>query len=107
MRIAVLGPLEVLSDAGVPVPVPGATERLLLAVLAAGVPDAVRTGRLLAVLPGDGGQEPAEETLRAHLRRLRGDLQPGLPERSSGQYVLRRGPGYVLAVGHSDIDATR
>jgi hypothetical protein len=38
MRIAVIGPLDVRSDDGAPVAVPGAKERLLLAVLAAGAP---------------------------------------------------------------------
>ena len=40
MRIAVLGPREVLDDDLVPGPVPGAKERLILAALAAAVPDA-------------------------------------------------------------------
>jgi hypothetical protein len=38
MRIAVLGPLEVLDEELAPVAVPGAKERLLLAVLVAGAP---------------------------------------------------------------------
>jgi hypothetical protein len=104
MRIAVLGPLEVVTDGGGPVAVPGTTERLLLAVLIAGAPHPVSTERLLALLP-DGEADP--ESLRTHLGRLRGALQPGLPERSSGQYVLRRGSGYALVLGRSDIDVLR
>src|SRR4051794_803912 len=46
MRIAVIGPLEVLSDDSAPVPVPGAKERLLLAVLAAGAPGVVSIDRI-------------------------------------------------------------
>ena len=105
MRIAVLGPLEVLTDDSVPVTVPGPTERLLLAVLVAGAPGVVRVEDLRAVLPG--GPEPADESLRTHLGLLRRALEPALPERSSGQFVLRRGAGYVLTVGRSDIDALR
>ena len=41
------------------------------------------------------------------VRRLRGALEPGLPERSSGQYVLHRGAGYALAVARADVDASR
>src|SRR4051812_45591874 len=67
MRVAVLGPLEVLTDASVPVAVPGATERLLLAVLAAGAPGVVDRDRLLGSLSGDECLESAEESLRAHL----------------------------------------
>src|SRR5688500_18664728 len=101
MRIAVLGPLEVLTDDSVPVPVAGETERLLLAVLAAGAPEAVAADHLVSVL-GDG---TTPEALRTHLGRLRAALEPGLTPRSSGQYVLRRGAGYVLAVPRSDLDA--
>ena len=107
MRVAVLGPLEVLTDASVPVAVPGATERLLLAVLAAGAPGVVDRDRLLGSLSGDEGLESSEESLRAHLGCLRGFLEPALPEHSSGQFVLRRGRGYVLAVGRCNVDALR
>jgi hypothetical protein len=104
MRVAVLGPLEVRTDDSAPVPMPSGTERLLLAVLAAGAPAAVSTGHLLQALD-DGTTEAAREALRTHLGRLRAALEPGLPPRSSGQYVLRRGAGYVLALPRSDIDA--
>lgn len=105
MRIAVLGPLEVLTDDSVPVPLPGPTERSLLAVLAAGAPGVVAVDDLLPFLPG--GDEPAEEALRTSLGRLRRALEPGLPARSSGQFVLRRGAGYALTLGRSDVDALR
>ena len=105
MRIAVLGPLEVSTDDSAPVTVPGPTERLLLAVLAAGAPGVVRVEDLLAVLPAD--TEPGHESLRTSLGRLRRALEPTLPERSSGQFVLRRGGGYVLTVGRSDVDVLR
>jgi hypothetical protein len=107
MRIAVLGPLEVLTDASVPVPVPGETERLLLAVLTAGAPGEVATGELLGAVPDDVAPEAARESLLAHLGCLRGSLEPNLRERSTGQYVLRRGRGYALAVGRSNVDALR
>jgi Bacterial transcriptional activator domain/WD domain, G-beta repeat len=107
MRIAVLGPLEVLTDASVPVALPGPAERLLLAVLVAGAPGVVSTDRLRAAVSDGGTPEAADGSFRAHLTGLRGALEPGLPDRSSGQYVLRRGPGYGLAVARSDIDALR
>ena len=43
MRIAVLGPLEVLTEELAPVPVPGAKERLLLAALVASAPSPTGT----------------------------------------------------------------
>ncbi|TFV91551.1 hypothetical protein E4P40_05855 [Blastococcus sp. CT_GayMR20] len=50
MRIAVLGPLEVLTDELAPVVVPGAKERLLLAVLTRESPGVVSTDRLTEAL---------------------------------------------------------
>ena len=79
MHIAVLGPLEVRGDDGGPLQVPGAKERLLLAVLAAS------PGR---VVPADGlvdalwdGQEPAtaRKALQVHVVRLRSALEPQRP----------------------------
>jgi hypothetical protein len=95
MRVAVLGPLEVLSDGGAPVPVPGAEERLLLAVLASRAPDAVPIDVLVRSL---------DAPLPDVLARLRHALEPAQPPGASGQYVLRRGPGYVLATGRADVD---
>ncbi len=105
MRIAVLGPLEVRGDDGVPVAVPGAKERLLLAVLTAGAPGAVSTDRLADVL-WDGVPPPtAHKSLQAHVVRLRSALEPGRPRGSPGRYVARRGPGYALTVDRADVDA--
>src|SRR4051812_14285944 len=98
MRIAVLGPLEVTTDDSTPVPVRGEMERLLLGVLVAGAPDVVPADRLLAALSDAGDPGAVGESWRVHLAGLRSALQPGLPQRSSGQYVLRRGPGYRLAL---------
>src|SRR5215207_5139842 len=101
MRVAVLGPLEVRRDDSAPVSVPGAEERLLLAALAAHAPDAVSTPSLVEIL--GNGSSPA--SLQADVQSLRSCLDPGLGERSSGQYVLRRGQGYALAVARGDVDA--
>src|SRR5688572_25151249 len=107
MRIAVLGPLEVLTDDSVPVPLRGAEERLLLALLVAGGPGPVSADQLVETFGNGDSPDAARESLQVHLGHLRSALEPGLPERASGRYVLRRGPGYVLAVPHADIDAQR
>ena len=103
MRISVLGPLEVLGDDGVPVAVPGAKERLLLAVLAAGAPGVVSTDRLVEALWNSDQPVSAQKSLQVHLVHLRTALEPDRPHGSTGRFVVRRGTGYALA--GEDVDA--
>src|SRR4051795_7241757 len=105
MRISVLGPLEVLGDDGVPVAVPGAKERLLLAVLAAAAPGVVSADRIVESLWNGDPPVSARKSLQAHVVRLRSALEPDRPKGSTGRYVVRRGPGYALAVDRGSIDA--
>src|SRR4051812_14793707 len=105
MRIAVLGPLEVSSDDGAPVAVPGAKERLLLAVLAAGAPDVVSTDRIVETLWNGDRPVAARKSLQVHLVHLRSALEPDRSQGSTGRYVVRRGTGYALADG--EVDAQR
>jgi DNA-binding SARP family transcriptional activator/WD40 repeat protein len=105
MRIAVLGPLEVQGDDAAPIAVPGAKERLLLAVLAAGAPATVSADRIVESLWDGQPPETARKSLQAHVVRLRSALEPDRPKGSSGRYVLRRGAGYALAVEREDLDA--
>jgi DNA-binding SARP family transcriptional activator len=105
MRIAVLGPLAVATDDGAPVALPGAKERLLLAVLTAGAPGFVSTDLLADSLWDGDPPASARKSLQAHVVRLRSALEPGRPAGSTGRYVVRRGTGYALAVGSSDVDA--
>jgi DNA-binding SARP family transcriptional activator/WD40 repeat protein len=107
MRIAVLGSLEVRSDALAPVPVPGAKERLILAVLTAAAPGAVSADRLIETVWNGDPPPTARKSLQAHLVRLRSALEPDRPRGSSGRYIVRRGPGYALALDRSSIDALR
>jgi DNA-binding SARP family transcriptional activator/WD40 repeat protein len=107
MRIAVLGPLEVRSDTGDPVQVPGAKERLLLALLAAGAPGPVSVDRLADGL-WDGDRPPtARKSLQIHLVRLRRALEPQRPRGSPGRLVVRRGAGYSLVATADELDALR
>jgi DNA-binding SARP family transcriptional activator/WD40 repeat protein len=105
MRIAVLGPLEVTTDDRAPGPLPGGKERLLLAVLAARAPAVVSTDALAEAMWDGDPPVSARKSLQAHVVRLRSALEPGRPKGSSGRYVVRRGTGYALAVGRSDVDA--
>ena len=102
MRIAVLGPLEVRSDDGAQVTVPGAKERLLLAVLSAGAPGVVSTDRIVEELWNGDRPAVARKSLQVHLVHLRTALEPDRPRGSTGRYVVRRGSGYALAAGEVD-----
>jgi DNA-binding SARP family transcriptional activator/WD40 repeat protein len=105
MRIAVLGPLEVSSDDGRPVTVPGAKERLLLAALAAGAPGVVSVDALSEILWNGDAPVSARRSLQAHVVRLRSSLEPDRPKGSPGRYVVRRGTGYALTLDRASIDA--
>ena len=107
MQVAVLGPLEVRTDELAPVLVPGARERLLLALLVARSPKAVGIDGPGGDALGRAASEDAPQSVRALVLGLRAALEPGLPVNVSGRYVLRRGPGYALALPRGDIDAER
>ena len=107
MRIAVLGPLEVLSDDAAPVPVPGAKERLLLAALVAGAPGVVSSDALAETLWDGDPPVSARKSLQAHVVRLRSSLEPDRPRGSTGRFVVRRGTGYALALDRDSVDALR
>src|SRR5687768_11158949 len=107
MRIAVLGPLEVSTHDGRPVTVPGAKERLLLAVLAAGSPDVVSTDRIVETLWNGDRPASAQKSLQVHLVHLRSALEPERARGEAGRYVVRRGTGYALTTPAADVDARR
>ena len=95
------------TDAGDPVAVPGAKERLLLAVLAADAPDVVSTDRIVETLWNGDRPASARRSLQVHLVHLRSALEPERPRGSTGRYILRRGTGYSLAADRDDVDALR
>jgi DNA-binding SARP family transcriptional activator/WD40 repeat protein len=107
MRIAVLGPLEVRDDTGAPVRVPGAKERLLLAVLTADAGQVVPIDRLVHALWNGNQPTTARKSLQIHMVRLRSALEPDRPPGGDGSYVLRSGGGYALTVAGDDVDARR
>ena len=84
--------------------VPGAKERLLLAVLAAGAPDVVSVDRIVDALWNGDRPADARKSLQVHLVHLRSALEPDRPQGSTGRYVVRRGAGYALA---ADADERR
>jgi DNA-binding SARP family transcriptional activator/tetratricopeptide (TPR) repeat protein len=104
LELGVLGPLEVRRD-GVPVPVPAARQRSLLAALALRANRLVTVAQLIEVLWGDDPPPTARNTLQTLVRRLRRLLATG-PEQGT-QVIQGRPGGYLLAVEPERVDAYR
>ena len=104
MRIGILGPLEVLDEAGQLVRLGGPRLRALVIRLALDPGRAIAADRLAGDLwPGDGpgqaGPADSGNALQALVSRLRHAAGPGIIEHQAG--------GYRLAVDPADVDAAR
>jgi len=97
MDFAVLGPLELRTDAGTQ-PVTGRRQRALLAALLARPGRTVPLADLIDTLWPQEPPRTAEHTLHTHVSRLRRTL--GVP-------VLTRDGGYLLDVAAEETDAGR
>jgi DNA-binding SARP family transcriptional activator len=75
MEVRLFGELEALDD-GVPVPVRGAKQRALLALLALQRGQPVSADRLIDVLWGDGQAANPANALQAQIGQLRRTLGP-------------------------------
>jgi predicted ATPase/class 3 adenylate cyclase/DNA-binding SARP family transcriptional activator len=105
MEFRILGPLEVL-ERDRPVPLGGARQRALLALLLIRANEVVSNDRLLDELWGETRSESSANALQAAVSRLRRALQTaGNGESSAG--LRTRAPGYVLDVAPEAIDAAR
>jgi DNA-binding SARP family transcriptional activator len=96
----VLGPLEVLDGADV-VPVPGAKQGALLALLLLHANEIVSSSRLLDELWGDAPPESGLTALQVRASQLRKALG------SAGDAIVTRPPGYVLQVAAEQVDLHR
>jgi LuxR family maltose regulon positive regulatory protein len=98
MRVRLFGELEA-EQAGVPVPVRGAKQRALLALLALRPGQPVSADRLIDVLWGDGAAANPANALQAQIGQLR---------RTFGAAgVITTEAGYALDVGPDEVDAVR
>ncbi|GAA2004756.1 AfsR/SARP family transcriptional regulator [Catenulispora subtropica] len=97
-RFAILGPLEVWSG-GVLVPVPGARQRALLAILLADAGRVVSAATLADTVWDGAPPEGAEQTLRSYVMRVRRALGVEL-----GGRVVTSPPGYLITADPSELD---
>lgn len=99
MRFGVLGPLSVRDASGRPVTVPEAKVRVLLGCLLAREGRPVAADLLIDALWGDRPPARAANALQVKVSALRRAL--------GRERVLLRAPGYLLAMGEGESDASR
>lgn len=105
MRFGLLGPLAVWTDEGVPVSIPGAKVRALLADLLIHVGEPVSADRLVEDLWGDDAPANPLGSLQAKVSQLRRSLEQAEPGARS--LVVSRSPGYLLAADEGAVDVRR
>src|ERR1035441_4407364 len=98
MQVRLFGELEAVAE-GVPVPVRGAKQRALLALLALQRGRPVSADRLIDVLWGDGQAANPANALQAQIGQLRRTF--------GAAAILTSDAGYALAVGPDDVDVVR
>ena len=98
MQVRLFGELEA-EQASVPVPVRGAKQRALLALLALRPGQPVSADRLIDVLWGDGQAANPANALQAQIGQLRRTLGPAA--------VVTTEVGYALDAGPDDVDIVR
>ncbi len=91
MRVRLLGPVDVLTDAG-PRPIVGRRRKAVLAILALNDGEIVSTDWLVNAIYGEGASPGATSTLQSHVSVLRDVL-------GSRTAILSRSPGYLLELG--------
>jgi DNA-binding SARP family transcriptional activator len=93
VEFRILGPLEVLDNRGLPLPLGGAKQRALLAVLLLQAGEAVSADRLIDELWGEDPPKSARSVLQVYVANLRKVLEPGRARRAAGGVLRTRPPG--------------
>jgi LuxR family maltose regulon positive regulatory protein len=105
MEVRLFGELEAL-DGGVPVPVRGAKQRALLALLALQRGQPVSADRLIDVLWSDGQAANPANALQTQIGQLRRTLGPAAIRTTQGGYTLAAEPGDIDVVRFEQLVAT-
>ncbi len=99
MDFRLLGPLEVVDDDGVVLPLGGPRPRALLAQLLLHPNEVVSTDRLIDGIWGETPPASATNALQVHVHTLRSAL--------GADRIVTRAPGYLLRVEDGELDAQR
>ena len=100
MEFRILGPLEVANGDGL-LPLAGAKQRALLAILLLSANETVSSDRLIDELWGGQSPESARAALQVRVSQLRKALG------AAGAAILTRPPGYVLRLEREQLDLYR
>ena len=103
LRIQILGPLRIRSG-GDEVNVGPSQQAKLLALLAARVGRPIGMTDLVDLMWGEAPPESAVNTIHKYVGSLRHLLEPRLPARQNGSYLLRQGDRYLCAAGPDTLD---
>jgi DNA-binding SARP family transcriptional activator len=105
MEFLILGPLEA-HDGGRKLPLGGAKQRALLAMLLLHANEVVSSDRLIDALWSDAGRRDAANALSVAVARLRKALEVGSSGTEDG-LIVTRAPGYELRLGEDQLDLHR
>ncbi|CAL9376540.1 BTAD domain-containing putative transcriptional regulator [Streptomyces sp. enrichment culture] len=103
VRFTVLGPVRVWAE-GVELPTGPRQQRLVLAALLARAGRPVSLEELVALLWEEDPPASAANAVHRYVGALRRLLEPGLPARAPGRWLVRRAGGYLLRVGPDELD---
>ena len=99
MEFRLLGPLEVLDDAGEPVALGGRRPRALLTLLLLSANEVVSVDRLLDGVWGEKPPASGPSALQVHVHSLRRAL--------GADRIVTQAPGYLLRVQEGELDVDR
>lgn len=103
VRFHVLGPVRAWR-AGVELPLGPRQQRLVLAALLARAGRPVSLTELVALLWEEDPPRSAANAVHRYVGVLRRLLEPGLPTRAPGRWLVRQGGGYLMRVGPDHLD---
>jgi WD40 repeat protein/DNA-binding SARP family transcriptional activator len=107
MEFRILGPLEVVDEEQRRVRLPGPKTRALLAELLINANQVVSVDRLVEAVWGEDAPDTAAKTLQTYVLQLRKAVEPGRAPGTTGEILLTREAGYLLAVRPEQVDALR
>jgi DNA-binding SARP family transcriptional activator len=99
VEFRILGPLEVVEQ-GRALPLGGARQRAVLAILLTRANEVVSAGRLIEELWGEQQPRTAANALQYHISQLRKVLAPH-------EVIITQEPGYVIRIGPDELDLLR